>query len=80
MNPWTSFIGLLSKDKRIIAKVQSTDVITGRINVLPMGSTTQIRVESNGSEYADNSYVFIEGGIITGEAPNIRTMTTELLY
>lgn len=80
MNPWVSFSELLLKDKRIIAQVQSTDVITGRVNVLPMGSVTQIHVESNGSEYADSSYVFVEGGIITGEAPNIRTMNTELLY
>lgn len=80
MNPWVSFLDLLSKDKRVIAQVQSTDVITGRVFVIQVGSTNQIRVESNGSDYADDSYVFVEGGVIIGAAPNVRTVTTELLY
>jgi hypothetical protein len=80
MNPWVSFLNLISKDKRIIAQVQSTDAITKRINIIPVGSVNQIRVESNGSDYADLSYVFVEGGVIIGEAPNIRSVTTELLF
>lgn len=80
MNPWVSFLDLISKDKRIIAQVQSTDATTKRINVIPAGSIDQIRVESNGSDYTDLSYVFIEAGIIVGEAPNIRAIATELLF
>lgn len=79
MNPWVSFLDLLSKDKRIIAKVQSTNVITGRISVIQVGGINVIYVESNGSEYVNDSYVFVEGGVIIGQAPNIRTLTTELL-
>lgn len=80
MNPWVSFLDLMSKDKRIIAQVQSTDATTKRINVIPVGSADQIRVESNGSDYMDLSYVFIEGGVIVGEAPNIRNIAIELLF
>lgn len=78
-NPWTTFNDLLSRGQRTIARVISTDPGTGKIAVAQIGDSMTVHVESNGSAYLDNSYVFIENGIITGQAPNIRVTPPELL-
>lgn len=78
-NPWTIFEDLIAKDKRIICKVVSTNATTGRISVIQVGYTTAIYVESNGSSYANDSFVFVEGNVIVGQAPTIRSSYTELL-
>lgn len=78
-NPWVIFEKLLTRDRRTIAKVISTNVTTGRVLVEQVGDSTQIYVEANGNTYAADSYVFIEGGIISGQAPTLRTSVTELL-
>lgn len=79
MNPWIEFQKLISGSRRTIGKVDSINSITGRIRVIQVGDSTPIYVESNGTTYALNSYVFIENGAITGQATNVRTVVTELL-
>lgn len=79
MNPWILFEKLISSKRRTIAKVSFTNASTGRVQVLQVGDSTPIYVESNGTTYANDSYVFIENGVITGQAPNVRTVVTELL-
>lgn len=78
-NPWVTFESLLTRSRRTIAQVQSTDGVSGRVNVIQVGDSSPILVESNGSTYVNNTYVFIEGGIIVGQATNVRTIVTELL-
>lgn len=78
-NPWTSFYELIKGSKRSIAYVVSTDSNTKRVLVTEFGASNNIYVESNGSTYANGSYVFIESGVIVGQAPDLRTITTELL-
>jgi hypothetical protein len=78
-NPWVIFEKLITKTKRTIAQVITTNATTGRVNILQVGDDSPIYVESNGSSYANGSYVFIEGGVIVGQAPNVREITTEFL-
>jgi len=78
-NPWKNFYALIKGGRKSIALVISTNSDTKRVLVQEAGSSTQVYVESNGSDYADGSYVYIEGGIITGQAPELRSVVTELL-
>lgn len=78
-NPWIIFQDLIASTRRTIAKVISTSGTTGRVQVLQTGESTNIYVESNGSTYANDSYVYIEDGVIVGQAPNLRSSVTELL-
>lgn len=79
MNPWVEFQKLISGARRTIGRVDAINSTTGRVRVIQVGDETPIYVESNGTTYALNSYVFIESGVITGQATNVRTVVTELL-
>lgn len=79
MNPWILFEKLISSKRRTIAKVSFVNPSTGKVQVLQVGDSVPVYVESNGATYANDSYVFIENGAITGQAPNVRTVVTELL-
>ncbi len=78
MNPWVTFNELISSEKRTIAEVLGSEA-SGKIRVMQLGETVATYVESNGGSSAPGSYVFIEGGIIVGQAPEIRAIATELL-
>jgi len=83
-NPWVSFLSLLPKNKRWIGKIKSINSITATATIeIPIGmggaSGSDIMLPTNNS-YSVGEYVFIEGNSIVGKAPNLRTVSQEIIY
>ena len=78
-NPWTKFFDLIKEEKKIIAVVISTDNYTKKIRVQEAGTGVYVYVDSNGATYSVGSYVFVTNNVVTGQAPDIRSFTEELL-
>jgi len=79
-NSWAMFEELMQKSRRTICKIVSTDSATKRVLVEQSGDLVRLYVESNGTTYVNGSYVFVEGGVIVGQAPTVREIVSEILY
>ena len=78
-NSWTILKEILGSDKKWIGKVISTNNVTKKTEILPIGSITPLMIDSNGTVYANDTYVSVEGGIIVGQSPQIGEATKEII-
>ena len=81
-NPWSVFERLLPKKSRWVGKVENI-IAGGTMVSLPIGvegiNQPTIFVKSSGS-YEVGDYVFIEGDLVTSQAPDIREAFREIIY
>lgn len=80
MNAWTEFRKLLDTTYKWVGLVESVNINSGTVIVKIPNSTKSIEVMGPNNEYTVNDYVFIENDKIVGKAPDLRTISTELVY
>lgn len=79
MNAWKTFVQLISEDKKWIAKIISTNATTKKVTVQEVGTTGSVIIESNGTVYVADTFVYVQGTTITGQAPEISSAVKEII-
>jgi len=79
-NPWVDFVALIKENNRWIGKIDSITT-SGHIIVTVEGRTDigTIQVEGDPNSYTVGDFLFIEGNRVVSKAPNLKTITEEII-